>query len=197
LPDIESDQSFASFLPGAGEDRACYAEFFIAPKLMAAKSRDANRPIFEDREYVRIFIRGQDKQVFTAEVNDSHKQRFPREWNAFQAGKEAPVNGTPLEVIGIPPSVALSMKQKHIRTVEELAGVSDQIASELCQGGREFHRKAKALIDGTSTKVVEVEAALSEERAKREALETRLAQMDEQMKALMQPRKRGRPKKTS
>jgi hypothetical protein len=196
--DIETDQSFQSFMPGAQQDdRACYATFKIEKKLMGLKSHEAGRPIYEDREYVTIMVKGQDKQVFVREVTLEDRQRFPNAYAAFKKGIEAPVIGTPVEMLGLGPSSVEMMRIKGIRTVEDLAGLGDDGLQGIGTGARDLQAKAKAFLGRTSSQTVELEQALATERAKTAALQTQVEGLAQQIAELAaaQASPRGRPRK--
>jgi adenine-specific DNA methylase len=198
--DVESDASFTSFLPGATvDDKACYATFKVEPKLMGFKSHEAGRPVYEDREYVRILVKGQDKQVFWREVTDEDKQRFPNAYAAFKKGVEAVVSGTPVEMLGLGPSSIEMMRLKGIRTVEDLASLGDDGLQGLGMGARELQAKAKAFLGKTSVQSHELEQALAVERAKTAAMQAQMQAMQAQVAKLLEAqaapvvKRRGRP----
>lgn len=176
--DIESDSSFASFLPGAKQDdRTCYAIFKIDKKLIGHKSHAAGRPIYEDREYVSIMVKGQDKQVFWREVTNEDRNRFPNAYEAFQKGISAPAVGTPVELLGLGPSTLESLKQKGVRTVEDLSELGDTALQSIGLGAREMKDRAKAFLSKNSEATLKLEA----ENA---ALKAQLAALSEKVDAL-------------
>src|SRR5580700_8892848 len=92
------------------------------------RSKEAGRPIYEDREFVEILIPGDRRSMAVEPVNEEHKARWPREYEAFRAGKETPLTGTPLADW---PNSSLTRARVeelayfNIRTVEHLAQVAD------------------------------------------------------------------------
>src|SRR5262252_50414 len=63
---------------------------------MEFASAQAGRPIYEEREFVDIVIPGDRRSSIHEPVNEEHRARWPREYEAFKAGREAPLEGTPL-----------------------------------------------------------------------------------------------------
>lgn len=200
--DVNTDEAFASFLPGRPQedDKSLIVTFFTDKKLLGEKSRAAGRPIYEDREYVRIQIKGQDKQVVVEEVKQSHKEKYPFAYHAFVSKKPAPVIGTPIEQLnGVGPSQAHNLRGLNLRTVEDLAGVTDEnTLSAIGMGARDLVKKAKAWIDGQSTKSVDLEQQLAaerearaEEKKRNDALEARLAVLEKKPKT----KKKAAPKR--
>jgi hypothetical protein len=184
--DPTSDDAFASFLPGRQmeDDKALIVEFFVDKKPMGAKSAAAGKPIYEDREYVRIMIKGQDKQISVEEVKQHHKEKFPIAYMRFQQQKPAPVIGTPIEMLpGIGPSMAHHLKGLNLRSVEDVSNVSDEnVLQAMGAGARDLVKRAKAWIEQSSEKTQGLQAQLAEERAARERerkeFEDRLAALE-------------------
>lgn len=197
--DPTSEEAFRVFLNGLPEDdKDLIPRFFIDKKLMGAKSEAAGRPVYEDREYIEVKIKGQDKQIVVSEVTQKDKERFPRAYAAFQHSKPLPVIGTPVEMMpGVGPSMAHDLKGLSLRTVEDLARVTDEnTLSRIGMGARDLVNRAKAwlaqqapAVGAAQAQVEELQKQLAESEAKaaaeREAFEKRLA-------ALEKPAKKGR-----
>lgn len=152
-----SDADFLPFLNGKMEDdSSLIPRFFVAAKLMGAKSEAAKRPIYEDREYVEIKIKGQDKQVVVHEVDEKIKARFPIGYALFLRQKPAPVVGTPIEQLAeVGPSMAHHLKGLNLRTVEDLAAVTDEnTLQRIGMGARDMVNRAKAWIEQTSAQTL-------------------------------------------
>jgi hypothetical protein len=159
-------------------------EFYLGKKLLAAKSRDAGREIYEDREYVRIQIKGQDKQVVVHEVTEQYKRKFPIAYQLFQMGKPQPVVGTPIEQLpGMGPSLAHHLRGIALRTIEDIAGVSDEnTINRIGMGARELVKKAQAFIAQSTQK----EVSLEQENAD---LKKQLADLAQRMETLEKPKR--------
>ena len=69
------------------DDRGVVAEFFIDKVHMGFKSREAGYPIHEDRPFIRIRVKGNDKTETVREVQEPDKRRFPHQWKAFCEGQ--------------------------------------------------------------------------------------------------------------
>lgn len=179
--DPTTDESFMQFLPGQNveDDKSLIVQFFVGKKLLGARSKAEGREIYEDREFVRIQIKGQDKQVVVEEVKPSHKQKYPHAYHAFLAGKPLPVVGTPVEQLpGVGPSMAHNLKGLNLRTIEDLANISDEnTLTSIGMGARDLVQRAKAFIEKTNEKTV----ALAEENSQ---LKTQLTEMNARLAAL-------------
>lgn len=193
--DIESDASFASFLPGAKQDdRTCYAVFKMDKKLIGHRSHAEGRPIYEDREFVSIMVKGQDKQIFWREVTNEDRNRFPNAYEAFQRGAAAPVVGTPVEMLGLGPSTIEALKQKGVRTIEDLSELGDASLQGIGLGAREMKDRAKAFLSKSSEATAKLEAENEALKAQMAAL---VAKVDALTGSVATPAKRrpGRPAK--
>ena len=87
------------------------------------------RPIFEDKTFVRIEIPGNDKTIIDTLAEDYHRDSYPVEWARFNnslTGEQGLV-GTPLtEWALLSPATAENLKHYKFYTVEQVAGASDQ-----------------------------------------------------------------------
>lgn len=132
-----------------GDDSGLFVEFSREPKLMKFKSDQANRPIYEDRDYISITYAG-GKSVNKREVRlepdnnggPSDPERFPKHWAAFQAQAEQAQTGTQLEVMPwLTKSQVFELKAQRIHTVESLANIPDSALN--ISGGRGLRDKAQ------------------------------------------------------
>lgn len=146
-------------------DLALGVEFFIHPVEHAAKSREAGRPIFEDREYVRITLPGDRLREHVAPANEMHyvshakrqmtyAERFATLYKAWKDSGEEVGSGTPLTAAPfLTPARIEELKHRKIRTVEQLAGLPDSIARTLGMNARDMVAQANAYLkaaEGTS-----------------------------------------------
>jgi len=130
------------------EKGAAIPEFFTEPVELTFKSAELGRPVFEEQEFVRIWIPGDRNSAPVERVNDGHKARWPKQYEAFKAGLETPLEGTPLKQW--PPikrSQVLEFAHFHIHTVEQLAGVNDSHLQHLGMGARELREQARTFLE--------------------------------------------------
>ena len=158
----------------------------------------AGRPIFKEFDFVRICVPGDNLTEIDTYAQESHKQRFPRQWAHYQnqtAGHEQLI-GTPIEEWTlISRSQAEELKGIKFRTVEDVANCSDlqlqRIGMIAGMSPHGFRDKARQFLNIASetAEVAQKEAemqALREENAKIKAeTDAKLAQMQEQMSALL------------
>jgi hypothetical protein len=121
-------------------------------------------------------------------------------YEAWKSGHETPVNGTPLGAWpGISPDQAEALKMAGLRTVEEVAEMSDGVAMKLpLPGMRELRAMAAAFLKASER------TAISTELADKDRQLDEMRQQLEEMRLLMQealqrddgePKRRGRPPK--
>lgn len=141
--------------------------FYLKPVKNPFLSKQEGREVWSDVEYVEMIVPGDKNAIHHEKVKDVHRERWARQYEAFTKSREAPTDGTPLEewaVIGA--SQVLELKSCHVRTVEQLAGLSDsQLAKVVPMGGHALREKAQAYVSKESAaerKVAELEAKLNE-----------------------------------
>lgn len=141
--------------------------FHMQIKRDPAQSRAEGRDIHVEVPYARIQHVGDrnsiydqpahDKFQFVADPHEGSRwlsavDMFPDEWRAFMAGQHSdPVSGTRIEEFpGISRARAEDLKSLGIRTVENLAALSDAVVSKLGMDGGRLREKARNYIDAAS-----------------------------------------------
>jgi hypothetical protein len=158
------------------------------------KTAEAGRPIFEDRDMVKIYTAGDNLNVIDTYVREDHKEKYPREWANYmnKHGNDPQLIGTPLDQWPlITASQAEELKALKFYTVENIAGASDQQLQRLGMAAGmspfAFRDRAVAFLkiaqdESEVNKHEEELRTLKEENAKIKAeTEAKLAQMQEQM----------------
>lgn len=154
-------------------------EFSLVPKKNEDKSKEAGRPIFEDVEYVRIPVPGDKYNTPHKPVGEKERERFRAQYEAWKTNPAEKMQGMPLsEWAGITRSEVEELAYFHVRTVEQLAGLSDGNAKNvgpilaLRQRAKDFIEKAKE-----DAPILAMRALLEEEKAQRLALERQLKEL--------------------
>jgi len=181
-----------------GADALLTVKFYRKPIEIKDETIAQGRPIFRDADWVTIYTPGDQLNIIDTIAQDRHKLRFPVQWAAYQnkiAG-EASVQGTPIEQWPlVSASQAEELKGIKFRTVEDVANCSDQqlqrIGMIAGMSPHSFREKAKAFLN-LANDAAEIDkrnaelAQLKEENAKIKAeTEAKLAQMQEQMTAIL------------
>jgi hypothetical protein len=137
------------FNPDAGRDRdAVIPRFYTRAVQNNFKTGQEGRPIFDNIEYVEMIIPGDRMAQVDCAVKQEHRERWPRQYEAFQKGQELAQEGTPLEEwSAVTRSQVEEMKHFHVRTVETLAALSDaQLAKAVPMGGFALREKAQRFL---------------------------------------------------
>ena len=187
---IESDISNA--------DSRLAVQFYKRSVKQDIASDEAGRPIFKEFDFVRIMIPGDNLTEIDTYAQESHKQRFPRQWAHYQnqVSNHQDIIGTPLDQWPqVTRSQAEELRGLKFHTVESIADCSDQqlqrIGMVAGMSPHNFRLKAKAFLNlaTDSAEVAQREAelqALKEENAKiKSETEAKLAAMQEQVSALL------------
>jgi hypothetical protein len=108
-------------------DERLHVIFFKKAMQNAFKTQSEGRPIYEDRDFVKIFVPGDTTSIIETYARDDHKARFPRHWAHYQNTQGGNLeSGTPLSAWSI-----LSLSQvEELRalkffTIESIATASD------------------------------------------------------------------------
>ena len=167
----------------------------------------AGRPIFKDFDFVRICVPGDTLTEIDTYANESHKQRFPRQWAYYQnqVSSQEQVIGTPIEEWTIiSRSQAEELKGIKFRTVEDVANCSDQqlqrIGMMAGMNPHSFREKAKSFLNlaekvgDVNQREAEMEKLRQENAAIKAEADAKLAKQQEQIDALMAMMAEKKPK---
>jgi hypothetical protein len=181
-----------------GADARLAVQFYKKSVKQDIASDEAGRPIFKEFDFVRIMIPGDNLTEIDTYAQESHKQRFPRQWAHYQnqVANHEDIIGTPLDQWPqITRSQADELRGLKFHTVESIADCSDQqlqrIGMVAGMSPYNFRLKAKAFLNlaNDSADVAQREAelqALRQENAKITAeTDAKLSKMQEQMEALL------------
>ena len=187
---IESDISNA--------DSRLAVQFYKKSVKQDIASDEAGRPIFKEFDFVRIMIPGDNLTEIDTYAQDSHKQRFPRQWAHYQnqVANHQDIIGTPLDQWPqVTRSQAEELRGLKFHTVEAIADCSDQqlqrIGMVAGMSPHNFRLKAKAFLNlaTDSAEIAQREAELAqvkEENAKIKAeTDARIAEMQSKFESQM------------
>jgi hypothetical protein len=181
-----------------GADARLAVQFYKKSMKQEDASNEAGRPIFKEFDFVRIMIPGDNLTEIDTYANESHKQRFPRQWAHYQnqvVGHED-IIGTPIDQWPqVTRSQADELRGLKFHTVESIADCSDQqlqrIGMVAGMSPFNFRLKAKAFLNlaNDSAEVAQREAELQALRQENDKIkaetDAKLAAMQEQMSALL------------
>ena len=186
-------------------DSRLAVKFYKRAVKQEYESNEAGRPIYKDFDFVRIMVAGDNLTEIDTYAQESHKQRFPKQWLQYQASQDSSseIHGTPVEQWPlISQSQAQELRAIKFMTVESIANASDlqlqRIGMIAGMSPHSFRDKAKTFLNlaeesaEASKRAEEInqlkqELALKEQETAKIKAETdaKLAQMQEQMAAIL------------
>lgn len=151
-----------------GQRDSSIPEFFTEAVHNNARSEKEGRPCFDEVEFVRILIPGDLKNTPVQILTDKHKKRWPRHYAAWKSGQEEALDGTPIDQLpGMTKAQAQELRHFHIRTIEQLANMPDDLLMKAQpMSGRPLRERAQRWVAAT-------EGSASEERLAAENRELR------------------------
>ena len=192
----EADNSLTSMAMNTGRyngDDTLLVRFFTHPRQNTAKSEAEGRPIFEDTDYIEIMQPGNKDSIIKRPATAMDKQRFAEHFRKYEARQsEDHIEGTLIEQAPwVTRAQVEELRFLNIRTVEQLAGLSDSNAQGI-MGIQALKQKAKKYLE--TAKDEATAEALAEQKELNTALMARLEALESGDPA---PKKRGRPKKVA
>lgn len=185
------------------DNTGIYAQFSIEPVEQPFKSKEAGRPIFEDREFVRIVIAGDKNSEVYREATDNDKDRFHEVYSRFKKGAQGreQITGTPLsQWTLLRPSQIKELEAIEIYTVEGLAALSDTMKQNLGMGAHELVAQAKAYLDAAANGSAAAKLAAENEGLKADIadLQRQIAELSDRFSTPSEERRGpGRPPKAA
>jgi len=178
-----------------GEDTKLNVQFSTEPVFSKKETYLAGVTKYVDMDFITITVPGNRDLIIHTPVTDFYEWRFPLEYESFKRGKEATVVGTPLDMWpALQPSQIAELKHQGIRTIEQLATLSDS-ASGVMRGFYALKHKAKQYLDEAKDKnaAAIVRAQMEEQEARHKAelkaMEDRVAAMLAEAMASKESRK--------
>jgi hypothetical protein len=165
-----SQASFLKQYVPNDDDEGVTATFFVKEEVMPFLSQQAGKEIKEKKQYVRIVVKGNDKNVVIRPVTDLDKKRFPFSWQQFERGEDQSKRGTALyDLFDSDSEIVPHYHALNVFTLEDLSQVSDGNLQMLGSGARENRLRAKEYLEKVrdAGKVRELEARLAELEAKK------------------------------
>ncbi len=169
-----------NFNRGQGADARLIVEFSQQARENGYKSSLEGRTVYDDVEMVTIIIPGDKHSEVIEAVTDDHRQRWPVQYRLFKEGLEQVADGMPIkEWPPLTPAQVKTLESLNIRTVEQLAGLSDTALTTVGMGGRQLRDKAAAWLQNAADgkPLAEALAAREQVEAKLQAQDAQIAEM--------------------
>lgn len=136
-----------------------HVEFFIDTEHNPRLSAEQGKPVYEDREFIKIKFVGDKQNVFVAPADDygtardehgnrlRYREEFHKHYEVFKSSAKALEVGTPLESLGLPGSKVAELKASNVYTVEGLAMLDGTLLQKLGMGARELKTRAEDFLN--------------------------------------------------
>jgi hypothetical protein len=168
--------------------------FYQDKFLMGFASEQAGHPVFEDRDFIEINIPGDMNNVIQRPVTDNDKKQWAAMYARYKEGLEPSVDGVPLEAWArLTPASVANYKAAGVKTVEHIAGMSDQVCNKVSMGAMADRTAAKAYLAGAKDSALAQKQALVIERQDQQIAD--LQRQINELAAYAEKPKRGRPVK--
>ncbi len=171
-----------------GNDRRLAVRFFTQATLMPYQSNIAGRAVYESIDMIEVRQPG-ERDAVVRQVRQSDTERFPRQWEAFQAKREQVHDGIPVHLLfPAEPHVVETLKALRIHTVEALSGLSEQGISRLGIGARAWVTRATEYLDGMTSGegILRLQAGIAERDTQIQDLMQQLRNQAARLEALEQ-----------
>jgi hypothetical protein len=154
--------------------------FFARDVPNPAKSEAVGYPVFEAADYVRIETPGEKEGIPIFPATQEYKNRFPTEWENYRLKRAPTPSGMPLAILfpQYPERVA-ALEFANVRTVEQLAELSDTAKQNIGLGADEWQKKAIEFLK-TAAKTHDYHAL----KKSQEMLEATIAKQEAQIVAM-------------
>ncbi|TBY54529.1 hypothetical protein E0H59_13665 [Rhizobium leguminosarum bv. viciae] len=146
-----------------------FAQFSLEPVEQTFLSEKEGRPIFADKEFIRIMIAGDKHSEVYREATENDKTRFHEIYSRFKDGMKDrdQIVGTPLaQWPFLKPSQIREFEAINIFTVEQLASLSDTMKQRVGMGANEIVAAAAAYLASAKDSSVAGALAAENERLK-------------------------------
>lgn len=173
------------FDTNAGKQDSARPIFFKEVVQNAFQSEKEGRPVFVERDMVRILVPGDRNTEHVSIVKEEHRKRWPQQYAAWKANQEAPLNGIPIaELPGIGAAQAEELRYGKVLTIEDLAGLPDELLSKVApMNGKKLREKAQRHLDAIAG-AAPMEKLAAENERQAATIEEMRAQMAEMQKTL-------------
>jgi len=175
---MANSQFTRNFETGSGQT---YPRFFMDSIVDQLATEQQGRPIYKEVERVQILMPANRLLAPVENVNDGHRQLWPKEYAAFKEGHEISPEGTPLEQWNILNKAQVyELKGMHLRTVEDVAKIPDNVAQTIPFGLR-LRESAAAYLDDAAASALTTRLGAENDRLKSDI--ALLQRQNEEMKA--------------
>lgn len=177
-----------------GNDRNTVVLFYNKSEHSPAKSAQAGRPVYEDRVFVRIHPPGERLNIVDRPADNSHRQRYPLQWQQFMQQKEQIPEGTPIDML-FPehPSIGATLRASGVHTVEMCAVLSANAIETIGMGAQSYVNAAVNYLKASEkgAKATELRREIEQVQQQNKILTRQVEQLKEQLEKVISDRVSG------
>ena len=153
-------------------DDKLFVTFFKHPRKDEKRTLKEGRPMYNDEDYVRIMVPGDKDSIVIRPARDMDKERFAKQFAAYEKGEGEAHSGTPLKAWPmVTRGQVEELKFFGVHTVEALADLAD-IHVQKFMGVGTLKDQAKAFIQNAkeAAPLVQLNAAIDQKDSEIAAL---------------------------
>lgn len=135
-----------------GDDSQTVVLFYTKSVFNAAKSAEKGSRQYENQIWVRIHPPGEKLNIIDREVQDSDKNRYPAQWNAFLQQRTQIPEGTPIDLL-FPnnPAIADNLRAFGVHTIQQCAKLSANALDTIGMGSQEYKNMANQYLENATS----------------------------------------------
>lgn len=142
-----SNNGYGMVQYGPSEDKLIVG-FYRRSMKNPFRSVSEGKPVYESKDYVKIQHPGESLNIVDRPVQDTDKQRWPRQWGMYLNGKRQVPDGIPISLLfPAKPEIADTLRGYNIHTVEQLANLSGDAIGTVGMGAQDWVNGAKKYIE--------------------------------------------------
>lgn len=168
-------------------DASMHVIFYKRPVHNAINSGAAGRPVYDDRDFVKIQHPGERLNIVEREVTELDKRRWPAQWQAYASGKNQVAQGTPLGLL-FPrhPATVANLNAIGFLTVEQLSNASATAIESIGMHGQDYVNYAQKYLKAATGGIAfhQMQAEVEEQKKINKRLQKQLDEMTNQMQAM-------------
>lgn len=166
------------------QDKNLFVQFYPRAVYCPYESAQKGRPVHVEQDFIKIMVPGNKLSNVDTIATPEYQRRFASRWEAYKAGKQRGVEGTLLSSwSAMSITMVADLNAMGIHTVEQLANISDTVASKL-PGGASLRDRAEAYLEASNDAAVATR--LAEEK---EALAAVISDLQSQIAELQAAKK--------
>jgi hypothetical protein len=160
-------------------DEKLFRQFYMGSIKDEERTLEEGHDVYNAVPFIKIIVPGDRNTIIDTIADNTHKRRFPKEWERFQANENQQMSGLPLrEWPAITRAQAEELVFLGIFTVEQMATVADVYGNRI-MNFNELKRKAETYLKAAK------DSALAEKlSAENASLKAQLDAQGEELKRL-------------